>query len=177
MADNKGLQGQEALPGRPASGASAATLGDSSYGSARHPTSLQTALQLSDPGHAKAARAHHQGAYRIRSASSIQHQAEGSARTSTVTNLCFTTRKTQRGTEGASRSSHSRDPSPLRPRTPATLPATAPPYKPDNRPWTADDTRALALSELQAPAAMVCDEELAALLPRRTWKSVGDHRR
>ncbi|EEC09390.1 hypothetical protein IscW_ISCW008229 [Ixodes scapularis] len=54
---------------------------------------------------------------------------------------------------------------------------TSPPYKPDNRPWTADDTRALALSELQAPAAMVCDEELAALLPRRTWKSVGDHRR
>ncbi|CAN7950723.1 unnamed protein product, partial [Ixodes hexagonus] len=47
----------------------------------------------------------------------------------------------------------------------------------DDRPWTAEDTRALALSELQAPTAMVCDEELAALLPRRSRESVREHRR
>ncbi|CAN8026647.1 unnamed protein product, partial [Ixodes persulcatus] len=56
-------------------------------------------------------------------------------------------------------------------------PLTTPVDKPVNRPWTADDTRALALLGLQAPAAMVCDEELDALLPKRTWESVREHRR
>ncbi|CAN7978033.1 unnamed protein product, partial [Ixodes persulcatus] len=51
------------------------------------------------------------------------------------------------------------------------------PTGPIDRLWSADDTRALALLELQAPTAMLGDEELAALLPKRTWESVREHRR
>ncbi|CAN7990551.1 unnamed protein product, partial [Ixodes hexagonus] len=50
-------------------------------------------------------------------------------------------------------------------------------HEADDRPWTADDTRALALTELQAPASMAWNEELSALVPRRSGESVGRHRR
>ncbi|CAN8012979.1 unnamed protein product, partial [Ixodes pacificus] len=90
---------------------------------------------------------------------------------SRVLRLSNTKQRAQRG-EAQSPTVHSRDPSPPSPRTSVTTPVE----KPANLPWSADDTSALALLELQAPAAMVCDEELAALLPRRTWESVREHR-
>ncbi|KAG0427277.1 hypothetical protein HPB47_025670 [Ixodes persulcatus] len=70
------------------------------------------------------------------------------------------------------------------PRNPATntTGATAPvtPREPSteagSRLWAAQDTRALVLCELQAPQCMNSDEELAALLPDRSWQSVRDHR-
>ncbi|CAN7986872.1 unnamed protein product, partial [Ixodes hexagonus] len=67
---------------------------------------------------------------------------------------------------------------PSPPATPSSSPGGPPQEQESNdRPWTADDTRALAPGELQALASMVCDEELTALLPRRSRESVRKHRR
>ncbi|CAN7982195.1 unnamed protein product [Ixodes pacificus] len=58
--------------------------------------------------------------------------------------------------------------------TPFTPPDIPP--SPEARPWTERDTQALVLCELQAPLCMRSDEELAAVMPRRTWQSVRDQR-
>lgn len=59
----------------------------------------------------------------------------------------------------------------LQPRSPPRYPPT-----PEARPWTERDTHALVLCKLQASLCMRSDEELAALMPRRTWQSVRDYR-
>lgn len=44
------------------------------------------------------------------------------------------------------------------------------------RPWTDRETEALVLCELQAPSCMRDNDELAALMPGRSWQSVRDQR-